>query len=571
MVALDSFDEMEVLKVAGYRKDEDHELIVKVERIHLGYKLRIFVRGVPHLVTLFAFRRPSRLLINNWQSWGPSKVIDRDFEFRFPESLRLKFGFSASPIPRLYFESLLSDYYVGAANFLVGALTSRIGHPFFQIDSEMVRVCMEVFGKRFDEWTELEPFVILLGDIDELLPHYADLIASENKVMLAARNPVGWSSWYQYFSDFDYSMLLADLERAQGRGYEVFQIDDAWEKDIGDWRPNERFPDLATVARRIEERNLTPGIWLAPFSVAETSEMFHEHPDWLVKDENGEPLVAYENWNKRIFALDTTHPDVRNWLLEVFCELKQIGFRYFKIDFLFAACVPGRRYSPCTPIEALRAGLGVIREAVGDAFVLGCGAPLLPSVGFVDGMRIGADTAPFWDADGLDIGYPNAYYALRNVLTRWFFNGVLWWNDPDCLLLRLEDTGLEDAHRRLYTLTASLLDNMIFQSDRLSLRLDEELWRFAVSLRSLGKRLVKLRGLIDGRYELVSCGVDGCHKLRITDLAKAKFELQLDQVRILVMKRSETRPDGRVFNYFLETPSRAVDQPNSQAEEGPYA
>jgi len=48
-----------------------------------------------------------------------------------------------------------------------------------------------------------------------------------------------------------------------------------------------------------------------------------------------------------------------------------------------------------TPIQAYREGLNVIRKAVGKSFILGCGAPLLPSAGLVDGMRIGEDTAPY--------------------------------------------------------------------------------------------------------------------------------------------------------------------------------
>ena len=46
----------------------------------------------------------------------------------------------------------------------------------------------------------------------------------------------------------------------------------------------------------------------------------------------------------------------------------------------------------------MRAGYDAIRRGAGDdAFLLGCGAPLGPRVGVVDGMRIGADVAPWLD------------------------------------------------------------------------------------------------------------------------------------------------------------------------------
>ena len=43
------------------------------------------------------------------------------------------------------------------------------------------------------------------------------------------------------------------------------------------------------------------------------------------------------------------------------------------------SAVPGDRRKGVTPIQAYREGLRVIRGTVGGDFVLGCGAPLLPS------------------------------------------------------------------------------------------------------------------------------------------------------------------------------------------------
>ncbi|ODN30305.1 glycoside hydrolase family 36 protein [Fervidobacterium thailandense] len=552
LIDTEKLNEFEVLKYSGHRKVDGGEVIVRIEPIHLGYMFRTFVNGSVHCIELFEFERPRRLLVNNWQSWGPAKVIDGSFAFSFPSELREKFGYSASIMPETYFDNTISDYFIGADRFLVGALSSKVGHPYFLVTPENVKVRLDLFGKRFEDWTEVEKFVILIGEIDWLLPHYADLVAKENGVVVRAENLVGWSSWYQYFLDFDYEKMKVDLERSKGRGYQVFQVDDAWEKDIGDWEPNERFPNLEKIATEIRARGYVPGIWLAPFSVAETSTIYREHPDWLVKDENGSPRVAYQNWNKNIYALDTTYPEVKEWLRKLFSDLKDAGFEYFKIDFLFAGAIQGKRYTDCTPIEAYRQGLEVIRQTVGDSFILGCGAPLWPSVGYVDGMRIGADTATFWDPNGPDIGYPNAYYALRNVFTRWFMNGVFWWNDPDCLLLRLEDSQLSDSHRELYAYASALLDNMLIQSDNLSYRIDEKLWRDLMSIRTYGKRIVKLEGIMDGRYVVTSAGVDGVHKLFVEDLAQTVYRVELDEGKVRFVKRVEKKPDGRTFNYYEE-------------------
>jgi len=73
-----------------------------------------------------------------------------------------------------------------------------------------------------------------------------------------------------------------------------------------------------------------------------------------------------------------------------------IWIDFFTIAFVYAAGLDGLRHdgSP-TSAQVYRQGLDLVRSAIGpEAYLLGCGMPLLPSVGKVDGMRIGADTAP---------------------------------------------------------------------------------------------------------------------------------------------------------------------------------
>ena len=64
---------------------------------------------------------------------------------------------------------------------------------------------------------------------------------------------------------------------------------------------------------------------------------------------------------------------------------------------------PGPRHSGTDPITAYREGLEVIRDAAGDAYLLGCGAPILPSVGLLDAMRVSPDTAPEWEPPSGDL------------------------------------------------------------------------------------------------------------------------------------------------------------------------
>src|SRR5262249_46164871 len=129
------------------------------------------------------------------------------------------------------------------------------------------------------------------------------------------------------------------------------------------------------------------------------------HPDWIARQADVDaPLPGGINdiWGGIVHALDTTNPEVLDHLEGVARELVEMGFTYLKLDFTYAPSFDGVWSDPTrTPAERVRAGYDAIRRGAGDdTFILGCGAPLGPCVGVVDGMRIGPDVAPSWDVTG---------------------------------------------------------------------------------------------------------------------------------------------------------------------------
>jgi alpha-galactosidase len=104
----------------------------------------------------------------------------------------------------------------------------------------------------------------------------------------------------------------------------------------------------------------------------------------------------------------------------------------------------GRRHDDVTGIEAYRRGLQLIRQGAGDdAVILGCGAPMLPSIGLVDAMRISPDVMPAWEPDLGDFSQPGMRSALAAGRGRAWMHGRLWVNDPDCVLVRPEVERVE--------------------------------------------------------------------------------------------------------------------------------
>jgi alpha-galactosidase len=211
-----------------------------------------------------------------------------------------------------------------------------------------------------------------------LLEAWAGRMGELMRARVPHKTPTGWCTWYQYFGFNTAQDVYANLNaiRRHRLSLDLVMIDDGYQATIGDWLAlnPDRFTDMATVAATIRREGRIPGIWTAPFGLAATSQTFADHPDWAVHDEAGGPVLAWKHWSQPVYALDTTHPDAAAWLHTVFRTLRrEWGYDAFKVDFLFAAALPGRRHDPrATRAQAVRRGLAIIRDAIGDgAFLLG--------------------------------------------------------------------------------------------------------------------------------------------------------------------------------------------------------
>jgi alpha-galactosidase len=486
-------------------------LEIAVEKTAGGVIVRGTLSGRPGRVEVLRLPVPGTFLMNNWQSWGPTQKAAPSDTFPELEPIHVRNPYGFSPLLGELLAHVWSDYFIAWDGACLGFLTSKIAHPFFLVEGAELVGYLEYFDAEFDDPVPIEPLAILGGGgIEDLLDVYGSLVKKENRVRINPWNPVGWCSWYHYFGNLTWEDVVRNVETARrlkrAFPFEVFQVDDGYEQDIGDWlKAKPGYPALDGLAGAITRNGFRAGIWTAPFSAAETSDVFAKHPGWMVA-EGGRPKFCHRSWNKAIHALDLTHPEVQAHIFGLFSELKKAGFEYFKIDFLFGSAMPGGRRKNMTPIQAYREGLRVIRRAVGPRFILGCGAPLLPSAGLVDGMRIGEDTAPFWKTRPSAFQGPNAYFALKNALLRQFMHRKFWINDPDCVLLRGREIELGRNERELYALACGALDNMIIDSDNLSLVEDEgkELFRRALGLRGGKSRVLGLLG--DDVYTIKSRG-----------------------------------------------------------------
>jgi alpha-galactosidase len=344
-------------------------------------------------------------------------------------------------------------------------------------------------------------------DIDDPNPlaPYLNAVARQhhlNSSNSSALTPTGWCSWYQFSSEQFTGALTAqnirenleEMDRLRHRvPLRILQIDDGYESQIGDWYSfGPTFSEgMAPLAAEIKAAGFTPGLWLAPFIVHPKSQLAASHPEWLLRGRSRRYASAGFLWNTFPYALDLTIPEALEYASQlIHTAAHEWGYPYLKLDFLYAASLAGRYHDPKrTRAQVLRAGLEALREAAGDqTFLLGCGCPLGPAIGLVDGMRIGADTAQRWNFafSGIeffvkeDPGLPAVRNATHNAITRSPLHKRWWINDPDCLLLR-EETHLTLAEVQTAATVIALTGGSLLLSDDLD-RLSADRLRIAETL-----------------------------------------------------------------------------------------
>jgi alpha-galactosidase len=399
---------------------------------------------------------PRRCLIHaeGWQSWTPTtayRLSDAQWLPVRPEVWTWGYGGSRPRPPQRSgsFQGdglLVVDPGTGGEVVAVGAAAANRAMPVIR--------CEQIGEGRLVVTADAPVSIVGVdasGGIEAGKRTFADAFADASGVTRVRAAPTIWCSWFDYFS----GITEADVDENLGAIAErelpvdVIQVDDGYQPELGDWlQLSSRFTSLSNMVERIREHGRRAGIWLAPFLVGVRSAIAAEHPDWIVRGESGEPVFAIHNWGQDPYVLDVTHPGVVDYLTTVLGSFVDTGFDFFKVDFLYAAALEGRRFDgSLTATQAYRQGLENVRAAVGkDAYLLGCGAPLLPSVGLVDAMRISADTSPRWaPADG-DMSFPGGEAAELSVHGRAYQHGRYWINDPDCLLL---GPGVEHRERRV--------------------------------------------------------------------------------------------------------------------------
>jgi alpha-galactosidase len=360
----------------------------------------------------------------------------------------------------------------GESYRLLASLDERPGYTLFKYDAGQGKLYIERDCKGLEHRGEYPVLGLYYGQGTEQEVFDGWFKAMGIKPRTAEKIK-GYSSWYNRYEDISQDSIMADLEGCAGalEPGDLFQIDDGWEKAVGDWAVDEKkFPQgLKAIADEIHGRGLKSGLWLAPFGAAKNSELVKLHPDWLLKV-NGEPWYCGCNWGG-FYGLDIDNGEAVEYLRQVFdTVLNQWGFDLVKLDFLYAAAPFGNERE--TRAGRMVRAMELLRELCGGKLILGCGVPLMPAFGLVDYCRVSCDVSLDWDNSWImrqaHRERVSTRQAIGNSIFRRQLNGRAFISDPDVFFLREDNVKLGAEEKRKLALVCSLFGGVLLCSDNVA-------------------------------------------------------------------------------------------------------
>lgn len=425
-----------------------------------------------------------RIFVNGYQSWTDSREYFKTESMThlhpFSKKRIMKnpmhnagdYSFKKYPVRSGVFYGWSYGYVrLGDNVEIFGSVTEKCGFTSITFDTVNQKVVIEkdLEGVTVNEGYKVIQLFRMKGTMDEVFDGY---FSAMNIPKPRVSPKCGYTTWYNYYPDINEQIVTDDLEAlaSTGEKIDIFQIDDGYQTAVGDWLSvdENKFPNgMKAIADKIHSKNMLAGLWLAPFGCQIDSVVAKEHPDWLIKNSEGNPVNCGGNWGG-FYALDISVPEAAAYIKNFFdIILNQWGYDMVKLDFLYAACVvPNKGKSRG---QLMCEAMNFIRECVGDKLILGCGVPLAPAFGKVDFCRIGADVDLSWKTNLYEKMKHREDVSTKNTINCTIFrrelNGRAFLNDPDVFLLRNYNISMNEEQRRLVAKINKLFGGLLFISD----------------------------------------------------------------------------------------------------------
>ena len=239
----------------------------------------------------------------------------------------------------------------------------------------------------------------------------------------------------------------------------------------GDWlSPCEKtFPiGLREISDMIRTEGMMAGICISPLTVAENSNVFAQHKDWILRRKDGKLVKTKKN----LYVLDFENDEVKAYVYEaIHTILYMWGFDMIKLDNLYVAalvpsCGKSRGEKMCEAMQFLR-------QCCGGKLMYVDHTPLMPAFGLADYCAISCDAS----SNNIPAAYSQRFYregvsvknASADIVFRRALNKRAFLNAPCPVSLDDKefflDGRLNTAEQNVLTNLEGLFTSVIIMSD----------------------------------------------------------------------------------------------------------
>lgn len=149
------------------------------------------------------------------------------------------------------------------------------------------------------------------------------------------------NNWEATYFNFDETKLVGLFKGAKKLGVDMFLLDDGWfgnkyprngdNAGLGDWQENvKKLPHgVGYLVKEATAAGVKFGIWVEPEMVNPKSELYEQHPDWVIRQPE-----RPEHYFRNQLVLDLANPAVQDFVFGVLDNLftKNPGIAFIKWD-----------------------------------------------------------------------------------------------------------------------------------------------------------------------------------------------------------------------------------------------
>jgi alpha-galactosidase len=272
--------------------------------------------------------------------------------------------------------------------------------------------------------------------------------------------PFGWNSWGKIQTNLsrDKACEVSAFfsENLQPNGFK--NVDNIVYLDLDSFWDKLSEKQLKEYVDSCKTHGQVPGIYWAPFtdwgkdSLRTLNGTGYKYKDVYLYA-HGKPIELDGAW-----AVDPTHPGVRNRIDQFTEKFKRLGFRYLKIDFLTHGSFEADHYydqNIRTGMQCYNNGMNYLLNKLGSDFYITMAiSPLFPSQ-YAHSRRIACDA--FYSIKDTE-------YTLNATTYGWWLSYAYKYNDPDHIVLE----GGTDGENRA-RITSGAITGIFMSGDDFSL------------------------------------------------------------------------------------------------------